>query len=327
MQNSHSNQNPDNLLEEEAAHWVARLASGEATPEDKRQVQAWCEQSPAHEQAFQDAKQLWLGMGEVRPPIAVTDVLEHQTSVRVGTIGWRSWAMAAMLALMTLGTLLQAESLTIWLADYRTSTGEQTTLTLADGTTIHLNTNTALSVDYTPTRRRIELLAGEAQFHVATDTTRPFVVHATQGQTKAIGTAFAVRDLGIGATVTLIEGVVEVAMDHPAPGKTTEVRLHPGEQVHYDSNGGLGQTQSINLYLATAWQRGLLIFEETPLRLVVDEINRYRTGYVVLTNEEIAAEHVSGVFHIENLDRALDTIQSQLHLSSVRITDYVVFLQ
>jgi ferric-dicitrate binding protein FerR (iron transport regulator) len=48
---------------------------------------------------------------------------------------------------------------------------------------------------------------------------------------------------------------------------------------------------------------------------------------VVLTNDAIADERVSGVFHIDNLDRALDTIQSQLHLSSVRLTDYVVLLR
>lgn len=327
MQNGHANQNADDLLDEEAAQWIARLASGDATAEDKRQAQAWCDRSLAHAKAFQDAKELWLGMGEVRPPITATAVLEQQDPVMAAQSSWRRWAMAAMLMLVTVSALFQVDKLAIWLADYRTSTGEQTSLTLADGSIVHLNTKTALSVDYTSTVRRVTLLAGEAQFHVTPDAARPFVVHAAKGHTQAIGTAFAVRDHGPRATVTLIEGVVDVAIDYSMSGQSSNARLHAGEQVNYDTLSGLGQTQATDLRLATAWQRGLLIFEETPLRLVVEEINRYRTGYVVLTNEAMANERVSGVFHIDNLDRALDTIQSQLHLSSTRLTNYVVLLQ
>ncbi len=327
MKNGHAHQSPDDLLEEEAAQWIARLASGDATAEDKRQAQAWRNRSHTHKQAFQNAKELWLGMGEVRPPIAATDVLEQHSTVIGTQTRRRRWAVAAMLVLVTIGALFQTDRLALWFAEHRTSTGEQTSLTLDDGSIVHLNTRTALSVDYTSAVRRITLLSGEAQFQVTPDTARPFVVHAAKGYTQAIGTAFAVRDHGPRATVTLIEGVVDVAVDHPTPGTSSQVRLHSGEQVNYDTLSGLGQTQAANLRLATAWQRGLLIFEETPLRQVVEEINRYRAGYVQLTNEAIANERVSGVFHIDNLDRALDTIQTQLHLSSTRLTNYVVLLQ
>lgn len=324
MQNGHVEQNPHNLLEEEAAQWIARLASGDATAEDKRQAQAWCDRSRAHEQAFQDAKELWLGMGDVRPPISAAEALEQSTPVIVAQTSRRRWAIAAMLMLMTMGALFQADRLAVWFADYRTRTGEQTRLTLADVSIVHLNTKTALSFDYTPTVRRITLLAGEAEFHVAADDARPFVVYATNGYIQAVGTVFAVRDHGPRATVTLIEGAVDVGVDHPKPA---HARIQPGEQVTYDKLSGLGHTQAPDLRLATAWQRGLLIFEEAPLRLVLEEINRYRTGYVVLTNQAVANERVSGVFHIDNLDRALDTIQSQLHLSSTRLTDYIMLLQ
>ena len=327
MHNGHHNSDPHEALDKEAVNWVARLASGEATQAEKQQAQAWRRRSPEHEHAFQNACRLWLGMEGVRETITSSMEFQPSSTRKFQQAVWRRWAMAAMVALVTLGAVLQENRLEIWLADYRTGVGERTSLTLNDGSVIHLNTNTALSVHYTSGLRQIELLSGEAQFMVAKDTTRPFVVHAAEGQTRAIGTEFVVRDQGEGATVTLIEGLVEVAVDKPQSGKAAQVQLRAGQQVRYDTTDGLAQPQSANVRLATAWQRGLLIFEGTSLRAVVEEINRYRTGYVVLTNDEIADDRVSGVFHLDNLDRALGTIQTQLHLSALRMTDYVVFLQ
>ena len=327
MHNGHHKPDPHEALETEAVNWVARLASGEATQSDKQQAQAWRQRSPEHEEAFQSARRLWLGMEGVRETMTASVASQPASTRTFHQAVWRRWAMAAMLALVTLGAVLQEDRLEIWLADYRTGVGEQTSVALSDGSVVHLNTNTALSVNYTSGLRQIELLSGEAQFMVAKDTTRPFVVHAAEGQTRAIGTEFVVHDQGEGATVTLLEGLVEVSVDKPQPGKAARVQLQPGQQVSYDTTDGLAQPQSVNLRLATAWQRGLLIFEGASLRAVVEEINRYRTGYVVLANDEIADQRVSGVFHLDNLDRALGTIQTQLHLSTLHMTDYVVFLE
>ncbi|GJL62642.1 MAG: sensor [Nitrospirales bacterium] len=315
-------------LAEEAALWIARLASGEATSSEKRQAQGWRHRSPEHEAAFQEAKRLWLGMEGVRDTFMQTDdMFEQQATTSDNQITWRKWAVAAALTLVTLGAILQIDRIDIWLADYQTSTGEHTNLTLADGSTIHLNTNTALSVEYTPRFRRVKLLAGEAQFHVADDHARPFIVHAGEGQTRAIGTTFVVRRHAQGAEVTLLEGLVDVKLDTPLSGKTSYVQLDPGRHVTYDTIEGMGEAQPADLRLATAWQRGVLIFEGTPLWEVVEEINRYRSGYVVLTNKAIANDRVSGVFHLANLDHALETIQTQLQLTSMRFADYIVFLQ
>ncbi len=327
MQNQLNNQDREDAIEEEAVAWIARLASGEVTPLERSQAHEWCQRSPEHEQAFQKARRLWLGMEGVREAIAVPEGSTYVAPAALRQPVWRRWALAAVLALVALGAVLQEQRLDIWLADYRTTTGEQTSLTLADGSVIHLNTNTALSVEYTPAMRRIELLTGEAQFIVAKDEERPFVVHAAEGQTKAIGTEFVVRDYGQGATVTLLEGLVDVMVDRSLPGEVSHIQLHPGEQVIYNATEGLAQPQAANLQLATAWQRGLLIFEGTTLGTVVEEINRYRTGYVVLATDEIADYRVSGVFDLDNLDQALITIRSQLHLYALRITDFIVFLQ
>ncbi len=327
MKNEQNKQDWDEVLEEEAVAWIARLASGDASTADKSQAQEWRERSPQHEQAFQKARRLWLGMEGVRGLITPTMDSKYPLEKKSEQTVLRRWVVAAMLALVALGGLLQEDWLRVRLADHYTGTGERTSLSLADGSVIHLNTHTALSVDYTASIRRVDLLTGEAQFVVAKDDRRPFVVHAAEGQTRAVGTAFFVRNYEEGATVTLLEGLVDVTVDSFLPGEQAGVHLYPGEQVTYDVTKGLAQTQSANLRLASAWQRGLLIFEDTKLLTVVEEINRYRKGYVVLATDEIADYRVSGVFYLDNLDQALTTIQSQLHLSALRFTDYIVFLQ
>ncbi|WP_447968710.1 FecR family protein [Nitrospira sp. M1] len=320
-------QDPNDVIETEAANWVARLASKESTSEDKRQALEWRRRSPEHEQVFQEVRRLWLGLESLSDARPASDPVEQRSQVTLGNRAWKNWAVAAMLTLVALGALFEGDRVAIWLADYRTGIGERQSLTLDDGSTIHLNTDTALSVEYTSTHRRVELLSGEATFLVAKDETRPFIVQADEGQIQALGTAFAVRNHDTQTLVTLLEGLVDVKVETSRTDLSPQVQLHPGQQVAYSTAAGIQQVQTADLRLATAWQRGLLIFEETPLRKVLGEINRYRSGYVVLTNDDVALDRVSGVFHLDNLDRALETIQSQLHLSTLRITDYVVFLR
>src|SRR5690606_7984015 len=62
-------------------------------------------------------------------------------------------------------------------ASYVTAVGEQSTIELEDGSTITLNTNTAISVLYSTTERQINLERGEALFTVESDRTRPFRVY------------------------------------------------------------------------------------------------------------------------------------------------------
>jgi transmembrane sensor len=96
-------------------------------------------------------------------------------------------ALAASL-LLTVSVLIKP--LGYYFADYSTSPGQQRQITLADGSQITLNTDSAISVDFDPQQRRIRLIAGEAYFTIAPDNGRPFVVTTDEGEVQALGTAF-----------------------------------------------------------------------------------------------------------------------------------------
>jgi transmembrane sensor len=328
-------------LESEAVTWVVRLTSGEATEGDAHAMAVWRRQSPAHEDAFQKTLLLWRGMEGLRQDLVGEEHLFPE-SVRlhptrraagirsthsVGLPAWTTWgAVAAALAAFAIMLTLQSGLVTRLQADYRTGTGEQATTTLEDGSVLQLNTQAAVAVHYTDTTRRVDLLDGEAVFRVMKDAARPFLVQAQNGQVRAVGTEFLVKKTTDGTLVTVLEGVVEVHTTQDGQASGASVRVEAGQHVRYGPTFGVGPVERADLRLATAWQRGKLIFESAPLGTVIEEINRYRPGRIVLLSSGLSGHPVSGVFDLDRLDSAVATIEHTLPVKSVRLTDrFVLF--
>ena len=93
-----------------------------------------------------------------------------------------------------------------------TKVGEQSSYPLPDGSTVWLNSNTEVLVDYSDSQRKINLLSGEAHFEVVNDPSRPFDVFVDNRLIKAIGTAFSVHKIDKSVEVMVTEGAVELAV-------------------------------------------------------------------------------------------------------------------
>ncbi|BCA56619.1 putative FecR, ferric citrate sensor [Nitrospira sp. KM1] len=313
-------------LDREAVAWLVRLTSGEATQADEEQARAWRARSASHEQAFQAARRVWDGMEPLREriPQLHTDLRTVPLRGRQTSLQWG--AIAAMLALITLGIVYENGTLSIWLADHHTATGQQQSLRLADGTVAHLNTDTALSVEYSDQARRVTLLTGEAAFVVAKDSSRPFIVNAAAGAIEAVGTEFVVRRNADRITVTMLEGSTRVTYGEGRQQPSAATPLHAPQRVQYSQETGLGHVEQADLRLESAWRRGKLIFEGAPLSTVLQEINRYRPGHVWTLRQELAAMPVSGVFDLDRLDEAVTVIEHTLHLKVVSVGHRWIFL-
>ena len=100
-----------------------------------------------------------------------------------------------------------------WTADYRTATGVQESITLADGSVVMLNTATALDVRFDAQQRLLRLQAGEILVDTAADPQsppRPFLVDSAQGRMRALGTRFVVRQQDGHTDLTVLQGAVEI---------------------------------------------------------------------------------------------------------------------
>ncbi len=294
-------------IEREAHDWVVRFAAGHATPDDLKEGKSWCDLSPAHAAAFARASLLWEGLGanvfDERPVASVSTVVSPSFTRRA-LIGGAMAASAAGAAYLVvrppLGLWPSWSELT---ADYRTATGEQRRVTFAGRATIEMNTQTSIIVQ----RRAsggdgIKLISGEALIVTDSGASTVFTVAAGDGLARARNAKFNIRHDGFSVCVTCLDGVVQVERGAAA------VSLQAREQVSYDRQK-LGTVAAIDPGAVTAWQEGLLIFHATPLREVIAEVNRYRSGRIILMSDQLGERLFSADFHIRNVNAIIPEVQ------------------
>lgn len=302
-------------LTREALGWVVRLRSGDATKADVEDVKLWRARSPQHEEAFREAALLWRDLKQTADEITVARNprgarLAMSRTTRRALIGG---AIAASVA----GYLVYAPPLKLWpsldelRADHRTAKGERREIAVADGVAVTLNTLSSLSIlSAEPHNPRIQLVAGEASVIAARPVDRPVILQALDVRILASRAVFNARCIDGRVSVTCLEGGVDV--EHGA----VLVALGPGQEVDF-AGDGLGSPVVADVEQAASWQQGLLIFHDRPLAAVVEEVNRYRPGRIVITNGELGRRLINGTFHLDRLDLFPGQVQ-QLFGATVR---------
>jgi transmembrane sensor len=277
---------PPPAIRAQAAAWVARLHGPNRTDDVEAGLRRWLAESPEHAAAFELLTDTWEKSSRVR-----RRPIEHVAGWQHG--GFRlsfsraAFAAMAVAVLAVLGTLLYVRSDAVV-----TRIGEQRTLTLEDGSRVHLNTDTRAIVRYSKHARKVELEQGEALFEVAKRAEWPFIVLAGDREVRAIGTAFIVRRQDRDVSVTLVEGKVAVSA---AGAESSAVSLEPGQRVTFASSER-PRLDTPAIESATAWQRGQVALDNTPLADAVAEMNRYSATRIEIEDPAAAAIRISGIF-------------------------------
>jgi transmembrane sensor len=120
-------------------------------------------------------------------------------------------------------------------------------------------------------------------------------------------------------SVTCIEGMVDVE------SPPDFIQLRAGQQVMFSVAQGLGAPITADPG-AAAWQKGLLIVRDRALAEVVTEVNRYRSGRIVITNADLGRRLVNGTFHLDRLDNFPSQVQQLFGASLRALPGGVVFL-
>ncbi|WP_245476760.1 FecR domain-containing protein [Bradyrhizobium sp. Leo170] len=308
-----------NPLLDEALDWVVRLKTDEPTRADVDALQRWRDQSQAHDAAFKKAVQLFrmasVAARELADEQQASDVVVTASQPPPRRLT-RRIMLGGAIAAAAAGYMIVRPPLGLWpsleelSADYRTGKGEHRKVAVAPDVSLELNTQTSVALRSTSDETRIELISGEASVAAKLSPSKPLVMLAGNGRISASQADFNARCLDGVVSVTCLDGVVTVEQNDRT------VQLHKAEQVTY-SSAGLQQSVPVDAVQVTAWQAGLLIFRDRPLASVVDEVNRYRPGKIIIANAELKRRLVNGTFQLDKLGNFVDQVEQ---LFGARIT-------
>lgn len=355
---------PDrSIIKEEAAKWLIRLdGDTQLTTDEIIQLRDWLNRSPSHREELGNLLNFYNQMNvltELSVPIgsplsgrSKPSAAPPEGSGNFGILfGKRTFGLAMAVLAVSVVILLflsnQQDSNLSHSGLYVTSIGEQTSVELADGSVVQLNTNSQVNVKYDQRTRNVKLLHGEAYFKVSPDTQRPFSVYAGKGRVEAIGTEFSVRLIENDIDVTVAEGrVMLVALEEPAgneimpeavdaipenysettlgildAGQSTTIRaiITSGENAPEKSIELVQEMDEEEVYQRLSWRDGLLIFSGDPLEDVIREISRYSPVTIEILDPKLKTIRIGGQFRVGDVEAMLASLETNFKIRIIRL--------
>jgi transmembrane sensor len=313
----------DRRAREEAAAWFTRLKQPAVNESSVDEFLAW-RRAPANSDAYAEVEARWRQADRIRndPELvhaAEAALLRPKFAVRLRRgLRRRAFPLAFAATACIAGAAAVVVILRSQPQTYATDVGAQQVVRLDDGSVLHLNTDSKVSVAFHKAERRLVLVRGEAFFEVAHDSRRPFIVKAGDARVRAVGTKFDVRRAADATSVTLVEGRVQVARDD----RPDRWMLTPNQQITLD--GAPASPHAADSADVTSWTTGRLRFRETPLASAVAEVNRYSRTKISLQAPEHAATRVSGVFETGDTPAFVSAVTELFDLKATEIAGRIV---
>jgi len=302
----------NDALIDSATRWYVLLRSGEATAADWQRYHHWRAADPRHD-ALCRQLETRLGVFQVAQAQGVSGkVLQQALDAPSSRRRVLQVALAGAGVAMGAALLSKPMGLADLTADVRTGTGERRTVTLADGSELLLNAQSAADIQFDPQRRLVRLREGELLARVASDRNRPFLIQTEQAQVRAYGNRFVLRERQGQGQVVALDGALEIDRQ-----SGERLQLAAGHEVHFD-RAGFGPVQ-VSSAGATAWIDGFLQVRDRPLAEVIDALRPYHTG-VLRLDPSVAGLRVSGLYRLDNPQQILDTLARTLPIHITRRT-------
>lgn len=292
-----------------AARWLAMMEF-DGDDFDCAALQRWRDSSAHHEAAWQKAQRLRQRFAGVPPSLGMA-TLDRPALPRRAVLK-RALGVAALVP--TAWLLGRELPLEVWRADLHTATGEQRRWSLADGSALQLNTDSALDLDLKS--RRLVLVQGEMALNVKGDT--PLAIQAPFGLISVSRSEVCVRLSEHSCRVSVLGGAVQLQ-----PLRGPMLTLKQGEQVNLQASGA-GPVSAFDA-AQLGWRDGVLVAQNQPLGDFLRELGRYRPG-VLRWEQALEPLRVTGSFRLENTDRILALLSASLPVHVQTRTRYWVTL-
>ena len=217
----------------------------------------------------------------------------------------------------------KTEQASVQYIEETTLRGEIKTFVLPDNTKITLNAESRLVFpeQFTADERAVEL-HGEALFEVTSDPKRTFTVKNESMNIRVLGTVFDVKAYpdDMLATVSVVSGKVKVDF---AEGKAL---LETNQQVKINKTTGNFEKTDIDAQKYLLWKDGTLYFQRTPLREVINMLNRHYPQVEIELAEGDYPNLISGEHDNKRVEAVLTSIVYSTGLTCEKQgTKYVIY--
>lgn len=303
------------MTSEESIHrLIVRLFTGEASPDEKKIIGTWLNQSPENIRFFNDLKEIWLSSGvENNADHYNLDNAIQQFSQKVkagSTRNARKMFLYGALKYAAIALLVLSIPFGYYLGNkngavhdsFTTITcalGDKTNMILPDSSVVWLNSGSKLSFNnnFKKGERQV-YLEGEAYFSVTKDKQNPFRIQTKDIEVEVLGTEFNLKAYADENEVstTLVEGSVKISS---AKQKTV---IKPGQKLVYSS-----ETEKMALYELTdlspetEWKDGRLVFRNESLGDLELKLERWFDVDIVLADEAVKTRKYTGTLERESI--------------------------
>jgi transmembrane sensor len=322
MSTRHADAQIDPKILEEAAEWLIRLGESDFNETQRAEWECWRVSSPERHRAWARAQLLQSKLGGLPPSLAMSALDRPSNPERRTALAKLAMILAVLPAGWGSWKLVESQQ---WSSDYRTAVGQRREMTLADGSHITLNTDTAIDVLFDANQRLINLREGEILVQTAPDVlpqARPFLVSTRQGRMQALGTRFTVREWQTRTHLAVLDGAVRVEL--PRDSRVAALIVNAGQRTDFSAQA-FGQLNPVDRSVS-AWTQGMLMADNLRLADFIAELARYRRGFV-RCDPAIADLRISGAFPISDTQRTLNMlVQTYPVIATGHLSGYWVTL-
>ncbi|MBN9670004.1 FecR family protein [Roseibium aggregatum] len=320
-------------MADEAMDWFLQLRDKGNSEELHQGFRRWADSDSRHLEEYRKIERLWSSdaFGNAAASLRSEPVASESSVTRFRPRGIlrrssRNGRIAAALAAAVLIFVSYPGFLNLLLylrSDYMTSVGELLETPLPDGSRMLLNTASAVSIDFDGGRRKVRILQGEAYFDVVHDPSRPFHVAAGYSDSEVKGTAFAVRRKADADLVVLERGRLEVTLEEDR--SDASAILLPDTKLQAQRSR-LGQVEPADVNALLSWRSGRLKFENETFGAILEELDRYHSGTLLLARRSVGETRISGNYQVSDLDAAVRTLADVVGLDLVHLPGGTIIL-
>jgi len=284
--------------QQEALEWFSRLRQPGCNERERHAFAQWC-QDPLNAHAYAELEACWqqLHVPAARPR-------PRQVEARRSQLG-KGLALLFLLALAGLAYMYWPLMQRLG-SELHTDAGERRSLRLADGSTLHLDSASAMNVDLRGRTRLLHLVQGQVYLEVMLDG-RAMEVEVGDARIQVFGTRLMVARRADQAELVVLSGKAMILQGGD------QRMVSAGERVTF-TEARINPVEKIDARTADAWRNGQLRATDMPLGQVIERLASYQGRRVWLMDEQTAYRRVSGDFNLDRPGETLDALAAEQHL-------------